>query len=195
MGEGNEPVRFTASNGITFTRAEDGIWRWEAGNAPALVTNALRELFAHERDEELGRWRYPDDRDYVVYPVGSGEVVHVLNEKAGVSGQYGMAEVNKVFGGEFLETADPLYSRAARAYFEAHPERKPLDGAKVGELWELTMDDGSEHTVFIHEDRAVGGRDAVSPGGAYFDIDDGAGVTAARRIWPESEVSRREDAV
>lgn len=140
---------FTASNGVRIVLTNSGAMFHSPGDswpnplphtvfANADVAAALREFYQAERDEELGRWRYPDDRDYVVYPVGSGEVVHVLNEKAGVSGQYERAEVNKVFGGEFLETADPVYSRAARDYFDAHPVRKPWEDAKDGEVWMLT---------------------------------------------------------
>ncbi|MEW2011515.1 hypothetical protein AB0300_18830 [Microbacterium sp. NPDC078814] len=138
---------------------------------------ALREFFQHERDKELGRWRWPDNPDYVVYAKDTGDWL-VLNESTGHTKHYTHREHANVGGSNM--------TKAARAYFEAHPERKPWHDAKPGEVWELTLDDESEHIVFVHADRTVGGRDGVSAGGAYFDIDDATGIVSGRRLWPES---------
>ena len=64
-------TKFTASNGLeieigkkgaTFVKGDDGT-AWVGPNA----VEALREFFQHERDQELGRWRDPVNRDLVVY--------------------------------------------------------------------------------------------------------------------------------
>lgn len=181
--------KYTASNGARIERDEKGWIQVDGAGFFEYIdrraVDALSEFFRAERDEELGRWRWPENPGYVVYPVGSGTVVTVTKESNGNSGQF-TRELLSGFG-ESLNTLDAGYSRAGRAYFDAHPERKPWEDAKPGEVWAITMDDGVEHDVFIHEDRVIGGRDGISAGGAYFDIDDGAGMTAARRIWPESD--------
>lgn len=177
---------FTASNGARFEEHPNGTVTLTGGIldprielSPGMVFG-LREFFHHKRDEELGRWRYPPNPVYVVYPGWSaGEeqrFARVVNEHMGLS--------SVVYEHDRSERGD---SDIARAFFNAHPEeRKPWEDAKPGEVWELTLDDHSEHTVFIHTDRTTGGRDGLSAGGGYFDIDDGAGITAGRRIWPES---------
>lgn len=182
-------MTFTASNGyeVDFVDGEQVRTRTGQGSESGGHIDALREFFQHERDEELGRWRWPEDTDFTVriapahardarYP---GLTVAIEQESSGYVGYYTrgrLPEVTDKTGG---------IVRAGHAYFEAHPEPKPWEDAKVGEVWALTMDDGVEHDVFIHEDRTVGGRGGISTGGAYFDIDDGAGITAGRRIWPE----------
>ncbi|MEU4016218.1 hypothetical protein AB0E56_13245 [Microbacterium sp. NPDC028030] len=138
------------------------------------------EYFLGKRDEDLGRWRCPTDLDWVAREglhTADGRTVVVVNERT----------LDRFWFNERVRDASEdvdLAHRVGRAYFEAHPERKAA-GAKAGEVWELTIDDGSEHTVFVHEDRAVGGRAGVSQGGAYFDIEDSSNVVAARRVWPE----------
>ena len=81
------------------------------------TTEALRAFFQAERDEELGRWRDPENPDYVVYPLADGTVM-IFNEQS----QYrefwsrkGTREY-ELKGG----SAD-----VARRYFAAHPEPKP----------------------------------------------------------------------
>lgn len=174
---------FAASNGyrlnvdlgsiIIYNRADDV--RHTLG---MYSVDALREFFQHERDEELGRWRWPEHREYVVY--ASRLPILVLNELTGDT-----LRAHRADG--FSDSGHGTIYNAASAYFEAHPEPKPWEDAKPGEVWELTIDDGSEHTVFVHADRTMGGRDGVSAGGAYFDLDDGSNITAAHKVWPESD--------
>lgn len=174
-------TEFTASNGYTL---EVGVGSVIVHNRGGDVTHALgkfsidalRELFRSERDEELGRWRWPEKPEYMVYSFAPNNV-RVFRESVGKSLDY----MNE--GAWPSSPSD--YAKAARAYFEAHPEPKPWEDAKPGEVWELTIDDGSEHTVFVHADRTMGGRDGVSAGGAYFDLDDGSNITAAHKVWPE----------
>lgn len=81
--------------------------------------DALREFFQQERDLELGRWRWPENPDYVVYHGNSGsDAVWVHNER-----EAGAIQSSARNSGDAGETD---YFAAARAYFAAHPEPKPL---------------------------------------------------------------------
>lgn len=145
------------------------------GSATVLSVDALREFFQHERDEELGRWRWPFNPDFVVYPRGESGV-HVLDEGSGV----GSASLIHRNGDSDNPTAE---YRAAYAYFEAHPERKPWEDAKEGEVWivtpsrALTCGERVEYPAIFQAGRF---RDH---GGSWEARD----LTAARRIWPESD--------
>ncbi|MDR6867870.1 hypothetical protein J2Y69_002478 [Microbacterium resistens] len=90
--------------------------------------SALGEWFQKRRDEELGRWRWPEDPDFVVYPlISSRGAVRVLQESIGN-------------GRMFVPAAVPDQSRAGRAadaYFAAHPTWKPWHDAKPGEFWSV----------------------------------------------------------
>lgn len=149
--------------------------------APDEVMDA-EEFFQAKRDEHFGRWRYPLEPTLVVY--ADTETVKVFDEKTGRTVAY--------YRDDWPTNQPPEETRLARdaanAYLEAHPER-PAAEAKVGEIWELVIDDGSEHTVFVHADRTMGGRDGVSAGGAYFDIDDVSNVVSARKVWGPEDAS------
>lgn len=138
----------------------------------AEMVPTLREFFRAERDEELGRWRWPADSSYVAYPQAP-ECVRVVDERSGIS------EVLYRSGDRRqppLATAGGM--DVARAYFEAHPERKPWHEAKEGEVW-LLMFPNSTQAWFVN--------------GAYFQstktltniAKTDPGITAGRRIWPE----------
>lgn len=89
------------------------------------------EYFQAKRDAELGRWRWPDDPRFVVYPGYSpGEeerFVRVVEENTGVSTLVYESQRDGVRG-----------HNVATAYFEAHPESKPWHDAKAGEFWQIT---------------------------------------------------------
>lgn len=81
---------FTASNGWTVSppdiygdirvnTPEDIIQVFIPPNA----VNALYEYLQAERDKELGRWRDPENPDYVVYPALALKRQNILNEKTG----------------------------------------------------------------------------------------------------------------
>lgn len=149
---------------------------------PVSKTKAIREFFQAERDAELGRWRWPEDLDYVVYAVDSGWFV--LNEQTGATKHYGYRD--------HAQVGNSLLSQAARAYFEAHPEPKPWEDAKPGEVWELTMKPGVcdrfNPTLFRAVGREFGGIDfyAVEPSYTVTHLGENASViTSGRRIWPE----------
>lgn len=166
--------KYTASNGIgvridsPYLDIKDGVsWRGIAGSRELI---ALREFFAHERDDELGRWRWPENPDYVVYP--RADHVQVVNESSGNALNVSRAQANISTG----------LARAARAYFEAHPERKPWDDAKPGEVWVVTEGDLSETYAYLVDD----GQFYDSARDYALDFTDPV-ITAARRIWPESD--------
>ena len=79
------------------------------------TTEALRAFFQAERDEQLGRWRDPENPNIVVYPClnqddGYGRVVWVLDEAEMVSGT----------------VLDDRHSHSsASRYFAAHPQPEP----------------------------------------------------------------------
>ncbi|MCJ1709284.1 hypothetical protein [Microbacterium sp. VKM Ac-2923] len=90
---------------------------------------ALSELFRAETDKNLGRWRWPTDPDYVVYAFGLRDV-KVLRESTGASRSFTTDEL----------TVPSAMRDAARAYFDAHPEKnldapKPWHKATLGDVW------------------------------------------------------------
>lgn len=155
-------------------------------------TQAAREFFQHERDEELGRWRWPENPDYVVYPViqsahemafGQNLSVMVFHEPTGVLKGYCREEDQ---GGDLTRE----YPDAARAYFGAHPERKPWHAPDAGDHWALHIAhgmalSGDEH-LYKYTRWGSQGRWGFVPtdGGFVLDPTDPT-ITAGRRIWPE----------
>lgn len=167
---------FTASNGYEVRTDCDGDvriitacgWDFNKSLDDGDLT-ALREFFQHERDKELGRWRWPEHPEYVVYPHQRWleiDLINVVNETYG--GQYTF-ERNQRGPDSFLPGSP---TAAAQAYFEAHPvpEPKLWENAQPGEVWAVKYYD----------------RDVEYP---YMVPEDGWGliVRSARRIWPEEE--------
>ena len=141
------------------------------------TTEALREYFQAERDEELGRWRDPQNPDWICYGRGSSrDTVHVINEYDGLP--Y-MRERDQV------AYADSEFSEVAQRYFDTHPEPKPWDAAQpdCDEIWVLTIH-GCEQPVYVTE---FGGEPAFQvPGGETMSLSHSA-ITAGRRVWPEED--------
>lgn len=139
------------------------------------------EYFQAKRDAELGRWRDPKNPHLVVY--GKQEFALVFDEKAGDYRSFTRAEAFEIKG--------LAYRRAARAYFEAHPEVTPWDDARVGEIWAVTAL-GHERPCRVIEANLSTEREG---GIAFLPIDElGAkffrpsqSITAAHRVWPEAE--------
>lgn len=176
---------YTASNGLTVevtdddrvhfggTRVTSPIW---FGGGELL---ALREFFQHERDVELGRWRWPASPEWVVYPDENGVIV--LNE---TDPSAGTGQTRST-----VERYPTSYGvEAARAYFEAHPERKAWHDAKPGETWLLTTPDETDvpaiasssengYVILTAATHDAGGTQEFSLTSVY--------ITEARRIWPE----------
>jgi len=169
---------FKASNGIRRDFMED----LEEGLGYSFAEiDALAEFFQHKRDEELGRWRWPENPGYVVYrspeaDYGADRAVYVFNERSG-EGRWCWEASN-------TSKSDALVL-AAGAYFKAHPEPepKPWHDAKPGEVWVLTV--GGEQFPCTVE---ATGPDFVPLAHALWaTLARGSErITAGRRIWPES---------
>lgn len=168
--------KIVASNG--WELREDGAIYSNPTTRHKLVskegTEALREVFQLERDEELGRWRERPECGLVVYPNGSDEFgnrcVRVLWESTGTNI---LIWENKIPG--------TIFGDAARNYFAAHPEPKPWHDAKPGEVWALTVD-GREFAGDVDSDMEVRCHERQD----YIHIESTA-ITAGRRIWPEGD--------
>ena len=170
---------FTATNGILFTITEDGVLRWEGGYDPRRVTDALREYFQRERDTQLGRWRDPENPNMVCYPVACDlDAVWVMYEGAG-SRYY----VNRTG----WELTRPQYaSETAGRYFQAHPEPKPWEEAKVGEIWEIGLLELGPSACLVTEGDFV----EISK---RFEVAIGSSlIESGRRIWPEPRIGGAE---
>lgn len=171
--------KFTASNGISVKL--DGHLLFGASTHATYVAasesqvQALREFFQAERDEELGRWRWPENPDYVVYPAADdADLITVMRES--------VARIRKMRREGFgLTDYAEQFVACAEAYFEAHPERKDWEDAKEGEVWivtpskALTLGEKAEYPAIF---QAGMFRDH---GGSWGTED----LTAAHRIWPE----------
>ncbi|WP_417540776.1 hypothetical protein [Microbacterium maritypicum] len=141
--------------------------------------SALREFFQHERDEELGRWRWSENPDYVVYPAAVKSRVRVLRET-------GMGDLEWVDRGDERSYE---FCHAARAYFEAHPERKPWRDAQQNELWELQISGCHDPEIYrFAQDTTCADsrvyRPVNNPKRVFFHPDSSL-IAAGRRIWPE----------
>ena len=144
------------------------------------TTEALRAFFQAERDEQLGRWRDPENPDIVCYPVACDlDAVWVMYE-----GDWTRYHASRSGWEDVL----PHYvSETAGRYFAAHPEPKPWHAARpdCDEIWVLTIH-GCEQPVYVTE---FGGEPAFQvPGGETMSLSHGA-ITAGHRIWPEGEAS------
>lgn len=101
------------------------------------------EYFQAKRDAELGRWRWPENPEWIVYPARDGYKgecdLLVVNETWGAAAEYTRAEDD----GSPCSASDA--SRAARAYFEAHPVKVWENGIYIGastrpesaQIWKL----------------------------------------------------------
>ena len=177
---------FKARSGRMVKVGEDGslsIDHMRGYLSPEVVMD-VEEWAQAKRDFELGRWRWPANPQWIVYPRRPGFVPYgdadllVINEVDGSAMEYVATDDD---GTCYTGREEPA-AEAARAYFEAHPERKPWEDAKPGEVWVLTFD-GADDAFKAYESRY---------GKTYFTrsresstglVDER--ITAGRRIWPE----------
>ena len=140
------------------------------------ITEALREYFQHKRDQELGRWRDPENPDMVVYPDPRPDWVLVLDETSGDTDTV----FRQVRRGPY---EDDDFTVTADRYFDAHPEPepKPWENAKPGEVWALTV--AGQDQVYRCGQNGLYGLANGQPLRALT----GMFVTGGRRIWPEQE--------
>lgn len=176
---------FTASNGLDFELTADGHLLGEALSCYGPVSpegvKALAELFQHERDQELNRWRDPDNPDFVVYRRPKcddelGRAVWVLDETTATGYTY-WENSTPAWPGKYAQMW-----KAAERYYEAHPEPRPWDEAEPGEIWELTEPEGLKQ-LWVKTDRELW-RSIHSTKTTYYN---GKSATAGRRIWPEED--------
>ena len=120
-------------------RDVDDVYRLDfgSGTAPIILSEEeMDELRAHlqaERDEQLGRWRDPENPDMVCYQRGD-DTVYVLDERTGFT--YARTRSDTIDGSD-------QYDIVADRYFAAHPDEephKPWHDAKVGEYWLVTLE-------------------------------------------------------
>ena len=97
---------------------------------------AARAFFQAEQDEQLGRWRDPENADWICYPDEmSPNWVLVIQESTG--------DTDTVFRHTWGSTEDDEFILVADRYFAAHPDvepHKPWHDAKVGEYWLVTLE-------------------------------------------------------
>ena len=126
---------------------------------------ALREFFQHERDQELGRWRWPENPDMVVQADKGGERTWVVDERnQQITGWVWRVDLD-------CSTARAEVVAAARAYFAAHPEPKHIP-TEPGSVLQGT---GPNRTI-LHRGYPVHGRESDRPwtalGGATYADED-----------------------
>lgn len=185
---------FTASNGVSvMIPIEDPheavvrvVFEDEGGrslrrfNADEL--SALREFSLHERDMELGRWRWPENPDYVVYPqelegVPGKKIVRAVNESTGRSVWYSVADFN-------LYGDDDESALATAAYLAAHPEPRPWHDAKPGEVWSAYLGSGrtAALSVMHYQEEGIVFMDHFEE--EPFELTDPS-ITTAHRVYQE----------
>ncbi len=147
-------MTFTASSGGTvavdssgrmlvadYTRVAlgEGVTRVSrSAHIDAEMVPTLREFFQAERDEELGRWRWPDDPDFVVYAEDDG-VHNVVNEKEHPTTGTPYAWVRaRVLGGK-----TNMWGRVSLRFSEMDLKGKTQDG--FGEDWPIGYADISPY--------------------------------------------------
>lgn len=143
-----------------------------SGHEPTVLKSgrvqSLREFFQDERDKELGRWRWPEDPEYVVYELTRDRVRVVLETTGNVN------DINR----NSLTTRSDNSTGAAKAYFDAHPVKKPWHDAKPGDTWVIT-------TTFHRGEFAViattEGELQSANGFCYSPTD--TSILSGRRIW------------
>ena len=111
---------FTASNDYKVTPNGDGANVYRGIMSTPIYPDemqALREFFQAESDERAGRWRYPDEPQYVVYYDQMRDRVTIFNEN--------LMDEDAGCGISRGNTLDyPSVQHIAQAYFAAHPEPK-----------------------------------------------------------------------
>lgn len=180
-------TEFKASNGRTVTTV-DSCYRVSVFQGKTNLLDdynflnrgdleALAEYIQHNRDEELGRWRWPEHPKYVVYlkePDAGGCIrdFRVVNEETGRSRDVSRSVVQQ-FG------SPSQFGEAVEAYLAAHPEPEPWKNAKEGEVWLITSEHRDNEPAVVKGQlfHFAEGRDYI----------DSPIITAARRIYPEGE--------
>ncbi len=181
MESQEKTAQFRASSGRHVTVYTDGAVAFEGllGYVGSSVVGDAEEFFRAREDARLGRWRWPENPEWVAVEADrtdEGRTVVVVNERT----------LTRFHANERVRDAGPDATadrRAARAYFEAHPERKPWEDAKPGEVWAVGVDGEEVFTVSVVQD--VFGVSFRLPTGRAFDLNESSTIKSGRRIWPE----------
>ena len=129
-------TEFKAASGRTITIGNDGSLLFGRANGYLSRETAYdaEEYFRAKQDEELGRWRWPINPHWIAMDGGRDRdgrrAVALFNELT-----FERVQANDLV----LDSEGHLiWQRAARAFFEAHPQPKPWHGAQTGEFWSVT---------------------------------------------------------
>lgn len=185
---------FKASNGIEITLETDGggdvylVGRRDRhdgshfdsyANAGPEGIVALREFLQHESDEEIGRWRWSENPEWVAIEgerQDHGRTVVLVNERT----------LERYWLNDRVMDAAPdasIDKRAARAYFDARPERKPWMEAQLGDVWVISVE--GEENIVVHAVAALfGAVEFATVGGKRVNMNN-SDFTGFRKIWPE----------
>ncbi|WP_336642838.1 hypothetical protein [Microbacterium sp. MMO-113] len=115
-------VKVQENGGIVFDHVNGYI-------TPEMVPDA-EEFFEARKDDELGRWRWPEDRKFVVYGRDDGGA-RVVDETTGDNWFYRREDA--------VHVGDPYF--AASAFWEAHPVEPKPTAAEIVELLRAWSDD------------------------------------------------------
>ena len=134
---------FYASNGSTVELLANRL-HVNGATLGELSIEALEEFFQVERDKRNGVWRENVDSKYTVHPMNSDSIgtrsVNVHLEDTGRS--------VRIWEDTDWKEGNEIHV-AARAYFKAHPARKPWHDAKPGEVWLLEIEGRKESTPAV----------------------------------------------
>lgn len=155
----------------------------------------LADYHRAKEDERLGRWRWSEYPNYVVYPSTNdsrpesraGRGVTVLSELPPRC--YTVWEER--VGGFNHQRADrvtqDMAHRAAAAYFHAHPGPKPWWSAECGQGWALEIEGERDDILWVVQRRdniPVFRRAGEYAGVAEYDLA-APEIKSGRIIWPE----------
>ena len=154
------------------------LWDWRDIALTTANFETLREYFQAERDEALGRWRDPENPNMVCYPVACDLDAVLVMYEGDMTRYYATRSTWK-------DVTPHYVSETAGRYFAAHPEPKPWEEAKPGEVWVLTRW-GTAETFLVTDGEFITADLAV-----IVDLDDDS-ITAGRRIWPEPRIGGAE---
>lgn len=173
---------FTASNGFSIEEADnvEFLVRDQHGylypDISEPLSDALREYYEHERDEELGRVRWPEDADYVIYrdqdhDDEDGRCIDILHEPSATTTTMWEDWPTESYG---------TCGMAARWYFTegpGKPERSWGD-TQVGEVWRLTV--GGEEGHFLVKESPSGAPYFLGQASSFYT--DSGRITAGRKL-------------
>ena len=155
------------------------------------TTEALREYFQAERDEELGRWRDPENPNMIAYEgVRAGHaVLRVMSESGGRSYSFfSLKEAQRTASSDYVSDLERLTAESAIRYYTAHEPDPEWWSAKPGEVWVISFEDaeylGKDTPACVRKGPY---KEAVFDVGAIYIEPTNSAITAGRRIWPEGE--------